>query len=226
MSCPDCQEAARFKGYRPKPLVCALGALTIERAYYHCPYCHHGHCPGDAVFRLGAGDLTPGAREITALAGALESFAQAADVILPKLSGLKLSESTVERTTESAGCELGEAIGAGIVFGGAAPWAWHKDAEGFTCAYVSIDSTGVGRQGPGGSAREGEMATVGMVYNPIPDDRTRWGKPTAARPACTWRPWRGKPPWQGRCSGRRRRWGWAGPSDGSRSRMVARGSKT
>ena len=46
-----------------------------------------------------------------------------------------------------------------------------------------VDSTGVGRQGPGGSACEGEMATVGMVYNPVTEDPQRWGKPTTKRPA-------------------------------------------
>lgn len=183
MSCPDCQEAARFKGYRPKALVCAMGPLTVERAYYHCVHCHQGHCPGDVVFGLGEGDLTPGAAEITSLAGALESFAHAAEVILPRMSGLKLAESTVERTTEAIGRELGESMEAGVTFGEPHPWAWHRDGEGAACAYVSIDSTGVGKQGPNGAAAEGEMATVGMIYNPVPEDPKRWGKPTTKKPA-------------------------------------------
>jgi hypothetical protein len=183
MTCPHCQQAARFKGYRPKGLVSALGPLAVERAYYHCPHCHRGHCPGDAAFGLDSGELTCGAAELTSLAGALDSFAHAAETILPKMSGLALAESTVERTTEAIGGEVGRAIEAKAVFGAARPWAWHKDAEGKTCAYLSLDLTGVAKQGPGGVAAEGEMVAVGMVYNPVPEDRRRWANPQGRRPA-------------------------------------------
>jgi len=182
MTCPNCQESARFKGYREKRLLSVLGPLTVERAYYHCSHCHQGHCPGDDAFGLDKGDLTAGAAELTSLAGTLDSFSQAADVILPKMSGLSIAESTVERTTEAIGCELGQASEAKVVFGEARPWDWHHDAEGKTCAYVSIDSTGVAKQGPGGVASEGEMVAVGMVYNPIPEDRRQWAKPNGRRP--------------------------------------------
>jgi hypothetical protein len=68
------------------------------------------------------------------------------------------------------------------VFGPARDWAWHKDAEGKTCAYVAIDATGVPQQAPDGAAAEGRMATVAMVYNPIPEQRDRWAKATGRRP--------------------------------------------
>src|SRR5436305_1832752 len=64
MSCPCCSEGARFKGYRPKGLVSALGPLSIERGYYHCPHCKKGHCPADAAFGLDGGELTTGAAEL------------------------------------------------------------------------------------------------------------------------------------------------------------------
>src|SRR5438093_1171187 len=41
---------------------------------------------------------------------------------------------------------------------------------------------GVPQQGPGGSAAEGRMATVAMIYNPVPDLRECWAKPTRKRP--------------------------------------------
>jgi len=187
MTCPHCQEPARFKGYRSKGLFSALGPLSVERAYYHCPGCHQGHCPGDDAFGLDQGDLTAGAAELTSLAGALDSFAHAAEVILPKMSGLSIAESTVERTTEAIGSELGQAVEAKVAFGEAHPWDWHHDAEGKTCAYVSLDLTGIAKQGPGGAAAEGEMVAVGMVYNPVPDDRSQWVRPKGRRP-----------PWQAR----------------------------
>ena len=59
----------------------------------------------------------------------------------------------MERATEAAGQRVGERLAAGETFGPARDWAWHKDAEGQTCAYVSLDLTGVGMQGPGGGGR-------------------------------------------------------------------------
>src|SRR5262249_51447407 len=72
---------------------------------------------------------------------------------------------------------------AGQTFGPPAAWAWHQDAEGKAVAYVSVDATGVGQQGPGGAKAEGRMAYVGMIYNPVPEERARWADPDGARPA-------------------------------------------
>ena len=116
------------------------------------------------------------------IAGAVDSFAEAADVVLRKLSGLHVSESSVERTSEAVGRDLGQRQAAGATFGAKEPWAWHKDAEGKTCAYVSLDLTGLGMQGVKGAAAEGRMAAVGMVYNPVPEDRTRWARPQGPTP--------------------------------------------
>jgi hypothetical protein len=109
-----------------------------------------------------------------ALAGTLGSFAEAADKTLPRLTGLRVSESTVQRATERAGEHVGQRLAAGDTFGPDAPWAWAPDADGKTCAYVSADLTGVGMQGPGGSAAEGRMAAVGMVWNAGDEGRVRY----------------------------------------------------
>ena len=53
----------------------------------------------DWLFHLDAGIR---AALLAALAGTLGSFADAACKVLPKMAGLRLSESTVERTTEAA----------------------------------------------------------------------------------------------------------------------------
>lgn len=143
-----------------------LGEVTLERAYYYCKHCGQGHCPLDALRRLTGSDLTPGAAQAATLAGALSSFAEAAAKTLPRLAGLRLAESTVERTAERVGTEVGQRLAAGQTFGPARDWAWSADATGQTCAYVSADLTGVGMQGPGGAAAEGRMAAVAMVYNP------------------------------------------------------------
>jgi hypothetical protein len=112
--------------------------------------------------------LTPGAQEVAALLGILNSFGKAADRVLEKAAGLRMSESALERTTESAGERLDQRLTAGEVFGPKVVWKWHKDAQGKTCAYVGVDATGVLMQGEGGAKAEGRMATVAMIFNPQP----------------------------------------------------------
>ena len=89
------------------------------------------------------------------MAGVQSSFAEASKKTLQRMTGLRLSESTVERTTEAAGQRLEKALAASATFGPPQPWAWHKDAEGKSVAYVSADATGVGQQGPGGAKADG-----------------------------------------------------------------------
>ena len=114
--------------------------------------------------------LTPGAEELTTLAGTTgESFHEAAEKLLPKMASIRLSTSTVQRTSEAAGRRLRELLQNKKVLGGPTPWTWRKDARGKRCAYVSIDATGVRQQGPGGKATDGRMPYVAMVFNPVPD---------------------------------------------------------
>ena len=90
-----------------------LGRVRLSRAYYYCPHCCAGHCPRDARLGLAGSDLSRGATEAVALAGALSSFAEAAQKTLPKLAGLRIGESTVERTTERAGADVGARLAEG-----------------------------------------------------------------------------------------------------------------
>jgi hypothetical protein len=147
-----------------------LGELTVKRAYYYCHRCGEGSFPWDQNVGLTPKRLTPGAERAVSLAGLLtDSFEEAAQKMLPELSGLHLSETTTQRTTEAAGARLGEHLEQGKVLGGPTPWNWHKDAEGKTCAYTSVDATGVRQQACGGGAAEGRMPYVGMIYNPVPE---------------------------------------------------------
>lgn len=167
MSCPTCHGASKFQDRRDKTFVSLMGQITLEgRAYYLCPACHAGHVPVDAALGFSARKLTPGAEEIAALAGTGESFADAAEKVLPKMAGLRLSESTVERTTEAAGQRLGALWDGGHTLGPAADWRFNRDARGRAVAYVSVDATGVGIQGEGGTRAEGRMVWVGKVFNP------------------------------------------------------------
>lgn len=167
--CPSCGQAADFQGYRSLQPLSILGAIPLQRAYYYCHRCG-GHFPWDAAVGLTPKRLTPGAEELTTLAGTTgESFQEAADKLLPKMASIRVCESTVQRTTEAAGQRLRQLLSAPKVLGGPTPWTWHKDARGLGCAYVSIDATGVRQQAQGGQAAEGRMPYVAMVFNPVPD---------------------------------------------------------
>ena len=83
-----------------------VGAVRVDRAYYHCRACRAGHCPRDGRLGLDRSDLSRGACRVVALAGTVSSFAEAATETLPELCGLRVSESTVERTTERVGADV------------------------------------------------------------------------------------------------------------------------
>jgi hypothetical protein len=146
-----------------------LGSIPVHRAYYYCHRCG-GQFPWDKTVGLTAKRLTPAAEELTTLAGTTgESFQEASQKLLVKMAALRLSESTVQRTSEAAGQRLRELLQSEKVLGGPTPWSWHKDARGKACAYISIDATGVRQQASGGGKADGRMPYVAMVFNPVPD---------------------------------------------------------
>jgi hypothetical protein len=103
------------------------------------------------------------------LSGAVaDSFEKGAE-LLHEVGGVRLGESTVERTAADAGRRLAAALQAGQTLGPPVVWPWPKDYQGRRCAYVELDATGVRQQGPGGAAAPGRMAYVGLVCNPAPD---------------------------------------------------------
>jgi hypothetical protein len=180
VSCPQCGQSADFKGYRPLTPQSLLGPVRLRRAYYCCGRCGTGTAPWDNTVGLGPHRLTPGAERAACLLGVVcNSFAEAAQQVLPEACGLHLAEATVQRATEDAGLRLGELLGAGHTLGDKAPWQWHKDSQGRTVAYVSADATGVPQQASGGGPAEGRMPYVAAVFNPVPEKPpARAGLPT------------------------------------------------
>ena len=154
-------------GYRETAATTLLGGVRHSRAYYHCPHCREGWFPTDE--ELGLADRqTPGCREVVSLTGDLEPFAEAAEKLLTKLTGLNLSASTVQRTTEAVGADVAQRRAAGETLGPATPWEWQRDARGQSVAYVSLDATAVLQQGPHAEKAESRMPWVGSVFNPAP----------------------------------------------------------
>lgn len=142
-----------------------FGNLKVHRHYYHCRKCRHGLFPRDRQLGLNHRTLSPAAREVVSIAGVQNSFEQSSQITLKKMCGLQVSESTVERVTEDAGETLRQLLEEGQTFGEKQSWPWQRDAQGKSCAYVSLDATGIRQQGPGGARADGRMATVGMIYN-------------------------------------------------------------
>ena len=171
MTCPDCQESAKFVSYRPTTLTCLFGKVPYERAYYHCKACGHGHFPTDHLFDV-ANRKTRAAEEVIALGTVTDAFEEAAEKLVAKMSGLRVSKSMVHRTSEEVGDKLAKRKAVGETIEPKKPWNWHRDANGNRVAYISLDATGVLQQGPDHKKAEGRMAWVGCVFNPQPTHET------------------------------------------------------
>lgn len=102
-------------------MVSILGNLRVSFPYYHCGQCEEGPPRWQATLGLTSRALTPGAAELTALAGVLGNFAEAAEKTLVKMSGMRVSESTVERTTEETGARVRERLAQLPHYGRACP---------------------------------------------------------------------------------------------------------
>jgi hypothetical protein len=84
------------------------------------------------------------------------------------MSGIHLSASTVQRTTQDVGARIAAQLAQGFTVGPRVNWQWQRDAQGRTVAYVSIDATGTRQQQGRGRAAEGRMAYVASIFNPLP----------------------------------------------------------
>ena len=136
-----------------------LGALTLERAYYHCDTCQAGVCPRDRALGLDDTSLSPATTRMVGLTAASVSFAEASE-LLRELAGVAVDTKQVERTAEALGREVAddERVVAESE-PGAAP-----------TMYLGLDGTGVpvrkseveGRCGkqPDGSAKTREVKLV------------------------------------------------------------------
>lgn len=95
----------------------------------------------------------------------LEGFEKTSESLY-ELTGLRISEETCRQVSEDVGADIGMRLKEGKTFGERETWPWPSDLAGLSCAYVSVDATGILMQGPKGSKAEGRMPYVGMVYFP------------------------------------------------------------
>ena len=156
-----CGAEARYAGRRPKTFQTALGEITLQRAYFHCPRCQGGFCPRDLALGLQASSLSPAVLRMVGLTAAMVSFAETSE-LLAELAGVAVDAKQAERSAEALGREIA-ADERAVVEG---------EPAGAATLYLGMDGTGVplrrselqGRPGkqPDGSARtrEAKLVTV------------------------------------------------------------------
>jgi hypothetical protein len=145
----------------------AHGAVKVRRAYYYCGRCHQSFLPYDDALGL-VDEISPGLRPLVCLAGTLAPFADAAQDILKRFSGVRLSASTVLRTTEGEGERLRAQLKDGrMVEPTQAEPGWAKPREGKQpAAYVGLDAFSVPMQGPRAGKAEHRMLYTALLYTP------------------------------------------------------------
>ena len=157
-----------------RPLLTIHGEVAVARAYYYCGRCRQSYLPYDEA--LGLNDqISPGLMPLVCLAGALLPFADAAEDLLRRFAGVRLSASTVLRCTEAAGERLRAQQKEGRM---AQPtqaepkWAGPRPA-GQPKAYVGLDAFSVPMQGPCATRAEHRMLYTALLYTPA-KEHTRY----------------------------------------------------
>lgn len=104
-ACPACGSTTSTRaGTKPRHLETLFGPVALPRQRRCCAGCGRYYQPDDVVLTaaLGAGQLSPRLRELTALCGASWPYRQAADM-LGRLRGTPLSAETVRAVVGTVG---------------------------------------------------------------------------------------------------------------------------
>jgi hypothetical protein len=167
MACPCCAYAAKFHSYQQRRVVTLHGEVKVRRAYYYCGRCHQSFLPYDDVLGL-VDEISPGLMPLVCLAGTLLPFADAAEDVLKRFAGVRLSASTVLRCTEAAGERLRaqQKEGHMVKPTQAEPKWTAARATGQPAAYVGLDAFSVPMQGPGASKAQHRMLYTALLYTP------------------------------------------------------------
>lgn len=166
----------KFQGYRSLRVVTLFGPIRVNRAYYHPSRAQSGKtgkrqqgeradlAPWDAELGIGPHRVSAAVERLSCTFGVDLAFATATER-LAEASGVRLSESTIERITEDCGATLASAEAAGRTFSDDRPWEWPTDAAGQRFGCVALDATSVRQQGPRGHATPAKMAYVLRIFS-------------------------------------------------------------
>lgn len=162
-----CEHAAKFHSYQSRRLLTAHGEISLSRAYYYCGRCHHSFIPYDEVLGLRE-SISPGLLPLLCLAGTLTPFADAAEDVLQRFAGVRVSASTVLRCTQGEGERLRAQLKEGRMVEPTQPepqWTTPRK-DGQPAAYVGLDAFSVPMQGIGGGKAEHRMLYTALLYTP------------------------------------------------------------
>jgi hypothetical protein len=167
VTCPYCEHAAKFHSYQQRRVLTVHGEMKVQRAYYYCGRCQQSFIPYDDVLGL-VDEISPGLLPLVCLAGTLLPFVDAAEDVLKRFSGVRVSASTVLRCTEAARERLRAQQKEGrMVEPTQAEPKWTAPREvGQPAAYVGLDAFSVPMQGPGASKAEHRMLYTALLYTP------------------------------------------------------------
>ena len=167
----SCGHHARYQELRSKPLLTAVGEVSISRPYYLCPHCHTGQFPTDAELDIEDTESSPGVRRMLATVGQEAAFDHGRQQ-MKLLADLEVTTKAVERTAEAIGEDVAAREQVEIQH------AMQLDlpiivGEPISVLYVQVDGTGVpvvkketvGRQGKTeGQPAHTREAKLGCVF--------------------------------------------------------------
>jgi hypothetical protein len=168
--CP-CGRQAGYQELRSKPVLTAVGEVTVTRPYYLCPHCHRGQFPVDVELDIANTEFSPGVRRMQAVVGHEAPFDPGRQQ-MKLLANLEVTTKAVERTAEAIGEDIAVREQAEI------QRAMQLDlpmivGQPIPVLYVQVDGTGVpvvkketvGRQGKTeGQPAHTREAKLGCVF--------------------------------------------------------------
>ena len=174
MSCSHCAHAAKFHSYQSRRVLTVHGVVQLRRAYYYCGRCQQSFIPYDDVLGL-TDEISPGLLPLVCLAGTLLPFADAAEDVLQRFAGVRLSASTVLRCTQGQGERLRAQQKEGrMVEPTQAEPKWQAPrAAGQPRAYIGLDAFSVPMQGVRAGKAEHRMLYTALLYTPA-KEHTRY----------------------------------------------------
>jgi hypothetical protein len=101
----SCGHQTQYRELRSKPVLTAVGEVSVSRPYYLCPHCHRGQFPADVELDVENTELSPGVRRMLASVGQEAPFDHGRQQ-MELLAGLEVTTKAVERTAEAIGEDI------------------------------------------------------------------------------------------------------------------------
>jgi hypothetical protein len=100
-----CGHRAGYQELRSKPVLTAVGEVTVSRPYYLCTHCHRGQFPADGELDIEETEFSPGVRRMLATVGQEAAFDRGRQR-MKLLADLEVTTKAVERTSEAIGEDI------------------------------------------------------------------------------------------------------------------------